>query len=154
MSIPWDCAAQGWELLSGWPLIISLSFVCLLACNTIECFTSRFKPAVFHHHLVFPSFASVLSAAPVAAHNSWATCDFRGAHGPPFPGWECHLTGSRAVLGREEVVNLRVCCWEELPSRHHCSRCHLVAMQVSEISHPTAEQRNLLPCHLPHVTQS
>ena len=55
-----------------------------------------------------------------------------------------HLTSSRAVLEKEEVANLNACCWEEVQIRNHCSRCHLVAMQVSETFHPTAEKRNLL----------
>lgn len=66
-----------------------------------------------------------------------------------FPECMYHLTSSRAVLEKEEVANLDACCWDEVQSTNHWSRCHLVAMQASETFHPTAEKRNLLALSSP-----
>jgi len=40
------------------------------------------------------------------------------------------------------LANL-LCCWEEIQSRNPCGRCHLMAMQVGEIS-SRAEWRKVL----------
>lgn len=109
------CGAWGLDVLC---LTIDY-FTCLSAwqssrtsCNTIWCFTSRSKKAVFHHHFpssfYFPIFAVVLSADLVAGPIIYVPhVTFMELMRLLFPECMC-----RAVL-EKEVPNCNACCWEE-----------------------------------------
>lgn len=110
--------------------------------DRICCFASKFKTTILQNFISFLCFSPVSGPS-----RGWSV-----THEPRGTSSEFMTSVARAHNSfvkqkasqemKKWLANL-LCCWEEIQSRNHCGKCHLMAMQVGEIS-STAEWRKVL----------